>query len=228
MKKYFFLLILILPLLNVNGQEFDTNVEPKVYQSLDLIIVDNSQPDANGMELSEQQFLKLQSIGELINDKQNPAETLFIFYVCARNKHNDVTNLKSRARYINDLQSDIYDLPALFVTDRDIILQQIMREMKPFNVTNEINLYYFFPPKYYDSNDFINRMEIAKFINVLPREIASLSESDIKIINVHIYLPLYLQSLTPGKLTDQLNAIANFLNNNETYPKINLDVQVAN
>lgn len=228
MKSILIIFTLILPFLNAKGQESISNIEPKTYRSLDLVIVDNSQPDGNGMELSEQQFLKLQSIGEFINDKQDPEETLFMFYVCERNKQSDNTNLKARARYINDLQSDIYDLPALFVTDRDMILQRMMREMKPFDVTNEINLYYFFPPKYYDSNDFNNIAEVAKFINILPREIASLSESDIKIINVHFYLPLYFQNSTPEKLTDQLKAIANFKNNDELYPKINFDVQVAN
>lgn len=227
-RSMFFILSIILPLINAIGQKQNSIGQPKTYRSLDLIIVDNSQPNGNGMELSEPQFSKLQNIGEYINDKQEPGETLFIFYVCQRTKQNDITNLKSRARYINELQENIYDLPAVFTSDRDFILQRILREIHPFDVTNEINLYCFFPPKYFDNDNFISSTETAKFINVLPREIASLSESDIKIINVHFYVPLYFQNITLEKLTDQLKAIANFKNDDESYPKINFDVQVAN
>jgi hypothetical protein len=227
MKFTFFLVIHLIRFFVVMGQSANSEVIANTFRSLDLIIVDNSQPDGNGMELTEPQFIALQTLTEKINYKQDPSETLFFFYVSNRSKHDDITNLKSRARYVNDLQSVLYDLPAVFITDRNWILQRILSRMKPFDITHEINVYYFFPPKYYDNNNFSNKSEIAKFINVLPREIASLSESDISLINVYIYLPYYFQNFIPEKLIDELNTIANFKNDDESFPKINFHVQLA-
>lgn len=227
MKFVYSILAIMLPFLSAMGQQYNSTSEHKSYRSFDLIIVDNSQLSGKGIELSEQQYAKLQSLGEFIENKQDPRNTKFIFYVCNRAEQNDVDNLSSEKRYINELKEKSYDLPAIFVRDSYWILQRLLRKMEPFGITKEISIYYFFPPSYFENGNLGNLSDIAKFVNVLPRQIASLFESDIS-INVHFYLPQSVQNETDEKLINQLYTIANFKNNDKSYSKINFDVQVAN
>lgn len=217
----------MLPFLNAMGQQYNSTSDHKSYSSLDLIIVDNSQPAGKGIELSEQQYAKLQSLSEFIKNKQDPRNTKFIFYVCNRAEQNDVDNLYLEKQYITDLKEKSYDLPANFVTDSYWILQRVLRKTEPFVLTKEMNINYFFPPSFFEDSDLSNLSEIAKFINVLPRQISFLFESDI-IINVHFYLPQSFQREADEKLINQLYSIANFKNDGKSNSKINFDVQVAN
>ncbi|HYV92781.1 MAG TPA: hypothetical protein VE978_13380 [Chitinophagales bacterium] len=201
--------------------------EVRSYRSLDLIVVDNSQPDGNGMELSERQFLQLQSLVDEIHDKQPPSETLFVFYVCNRSKLSDVTDIKSRLKYVNDLQDSRNDLPANFTVDRNAILNKILKNMDEFSIIDKINIYYFFPPKFFEQNNFANKVDAAKFINYLSSELSALTDENIK-VNVEFYIPFYLDNITSESVKATLESLGNFQNSNDKFKNVNLDVQIAN
>ena len=194
------------------------------YGSFDVFIIDNTKA-AGKMGLSGGQTMalekKLDSLVIALGKQTNIA-----MYVCNGYNPEYRTDYKARAKWIIGLQDDNSKVGAQYQVDKNMLLQKIM-EGDHFEAQT-INVYILLQSDYINEQFGYGASDLAKFLNVLPSQIATLTGTTTSIVNVNVILPAIFGQTAGIEVVTRLQNISSFRINDNSYIKTNVQYYVAN
>ncbi|MBK9733174.1 MAG: hypothetical protein IPO83_18120 [Chitinophagaceae bacterium] len=224
LSSSFFLLCFILISYNSLAQTDSTDDDLRIYNSADLFFVANSK--ANGTPgLLDPQIQVLDSILAAFSLNYRAGERNVMLLVCngLSNSPPILTNYKAHDSWIRSIREDNSYLTPQFQFDKKK-LQKFLSSEK--YLARSINVYYFFSVDYLIAQYQQNNSELSRYINVLPRQLATLLSANDAEINIHIYIPSTTGQVERMDVDRKINSIAGFKSNDPNIIRTNVFTHV--
>lgn len=208
----------------VNAQDVVNDDDLRVYNSVDLFFIDNSKA-SGGSGINDQQIQALDSILTNLSENFKAGDRNVLLFVCNGRSSTPaiLTNYRSHDLWVRDIREDNSYLGPQFQFDNNKLRKFLSND--PF-LARSINVYYYFPFDYLTSQFVQNNAELSRYLNVLPRQLATLLSDMHEIVNVHIYLPYTTGQIDRELIEQRIKSLGKFKSNDASFIRTNIVTHV--